>query len=227
MTRIARVALGLALSVGGGLLTALLSQAPLVDRAASEAQIRLTVSGRPERIEHCRRLSDQELAGVPAHMRQRVKCEGTTASYRLELRVDGLPTLRDSLVGGGIRHDRPIHLFREVAVSPGDHRTEVRITRVETIRPDSAIGTRDSETGTVVAPDRARREAEEQARARREALPAVLELRTELTLDAGEVALITYDPETQRLAVLRRQPRSRPSGRSLDPTPLDATADRR
>jgi len=215
MTTISRVALGLALSFGAGLLMAALSQAPLADRAANDALIRLTVGGRPERIEQCRRLSDEELASVPAHMRQRVKCEGTTASYRLALQVDGLETLRDSLVGGGIRHDRPIHLFREVTVAPGAHRIELRIARVETIRPDSAREPGDSTIGAAVTPDRARREAEEQARARREALPATLELGTDLTLEAGEVALIVYDPETRRLAVMRRQPRkSRSAARS-------------
>ena len=49
------------------------------------AQLRLSLSARPERVERCRELSDEELARLPAHMRLRTQCEGYSARYRLAI----------------------------------------------------------------------------------------------------------------------------------------------
>jgi hypothetical protein len=88
VNRPVRLALGLlvALAVTGA--TVALSRAPYPTGQGSDALLRLSWSGRPERIERCRELTDAELAERPAHMRRRLECEGRSA-LRGAGRVDG------------------------------------------------------------------------------------------------------------------------------------------
>lgn len=183
--------------LAGGLVTAWLSQAPWSLPEGGRAQLRLAWSGRPERIERCRTLTDAELEGVPAHMRQRVRCEGRTATYRLDVVVNGTRLLTDTLAGGGARRDRPIHLLRELPLPPGRHRVQLSVMRI-----DSVPGEADADTAAALPGSRDAREREERARARREALPPVLAFDTTLALGAGAVALVTYDPDRKRLVLL-------------------------
>src|SRR6187549_1661116 len=83
---------------------------------SASAVLRLAWTARPERIENCRAQSDDELAKIPAHMRQAVVCEGTTAAYRLEVRRDSLLLVDQIVRGGGVRHDRPLYVSRDIAL---------------------------------------------------------------------------------------------------------------
>ncbi|HSR15711.1 MAG TPA: hypothetical protein VLL51_08160 [Gemmatimonadales bacterium] len=179
------------------LLTAGLSRLPW-RMAGGDAVIRLSWSGRPERLEVCRRLSDAELAERPAHMRQAVVCEGTTASYRFEVALDGTTVAEGLLRGGGFRNDRPIYLLRDLEVPPGEHDLRVTLARVESARPDSTDQAADSAGLTL---DRDVREAEERQRRRLEALPAALRLEERVVLAPRQVLLVTYDPDARRLAL--------------------------
>ena len=85
-----RPALGLV--VAGFLLgaTAALSQWQWSAKTAERSVLRLSWRARGERLESCRRATPEELAAVPAHMRQEVICEGArVAPYRLRIAVDG------------------------------------------------------------------------------------------------------------------------------------------
>lgn len=97
----------------------------------ADAVLRLAWRARPDRVEDCRPQSAEALARLPAHMRQPMICEGASASYRLQVRVDGQLALDDVLRGGGLRHDRPIYVFRELRVAPGDREVAVRFVRIE------------------------------------------------------------------------------------------------
>lgn len=159
--------------------------------AASE--LRLSWSARAERIESCRRLTDDELAARPAHMRQRVECEGRSATYVLRVTVDG--RLLDSavIVGGGLRQDRPIFLLRDYAVAPGEREVRVEFVRREA---DSA---RDSAEVDDDAPARDDREAREslQRRGRRfAALPPRLEFIRRVRFRHGEALMLTVERGT-------------------------------
>lgn len=200
MNRWLRGALATVVVTAGGLATAWLSQAPWRVPEAGRALLRLAWSGRPERIEHCRTLSDEELERVPAHMRQRVRCEGTSARYLLEVTVSGAVGLVDTLVGGGARRDRPIHLLRDLPLDPGSHRIAVSLRRIDSL-PEVTPGTAAAPSGTAMSREREEREGQERERARHEALPAVLQLETDRRLDSGDVALVTLDPAGRRLVV--------------------------
>lgn len=201
---------GAALVAGGGWLTAVLSVLPWRDPGAEGATLRLAWSGRPERIEVCRPLSEAELAGVPVHMRRRVQCEGRAARYGLEVRIAG-GLLQDTLSGGGARQDRPIHLLRDFTITPGTHPLRIVLRRLDSLPPgsDTAMGRADGHDSTFgfTPGGRDQRERQERARARHEALPAELSLDTALTFARGQVVVVTYQSDRRALTVLRSEPR--------------------
>ena len=205
MSRI-RTGVAATLVLIGGVATAKLSQWPYRVPASAGAVVRLAWSGRPERIEHCRRLTDQELEAVPAHMRQRVHCEGRASRYRLEVKVDGQSAAADILEGGGARSDRPIHLLLDVPVGPGGHLIELAVDRIDSIPPpaDSGRSGLADAGGTPAGGAREQREAAERDRARREAMPPRLRFEQTIDLAAGEVVVITYNRDQKRLILLRR-----------------------
>jgi hypothetical protein len=203
MTRVLRWLVAGGLVLLGGILTAWLSQAPYGDPAATQALLRLAWSGRPERLETCRTLTDEELEGVPVHMRQRIQCEGRSARYRLQVLLGGSVALVDTLAGAGARSDRPIHVLRDLALPPGLHRVELSVVRIDSAVPADSLsgGSAGTDTAGGAAPSREQREGEERARARREALPPALRLDSTLAFAAGEVVLVTYDSDARRLVL--------------------------
>lgn len=166
------------------------------------AQLRLSLSARPERVERCRELSDDELAKLPAHMRLRTQCEGHSSRYVLVVRIDDRELTVDTLRGGGLRHDRPLHVFREHDVAPGRQRLLVSVTRLDEgttpTSADTASLTHVASSDTLLG-GRAEREREERRRRVAEAMPSRLTLDTTLALAAGRVVLITFDQNTRRL----------------------------
>lgn len=192
------------LAIGGAFGTAALSRAPLTAYPDETPVLRLAWSVRPERIERCRTLTDAELADVPAHMRQRVQCEGRSANYRLAVTVDGITRVDTVVTGGGARSDRPVYVFRELAVAPGAHALRVRFDR-EAVVESPADGDSPSAAdaaGDTLMQGRAGREAEERTRRQGEAVPPEMELVAEIRPGTREVLLVTYDID-RRALVLR------------------------
>ncbi len=185
-----------------------LSRAPYRTGTGDAAALRLSWSGRPERIERCRELSDEELAKRPAHMRLRLECEGHPARYTVRVRSDGVVLSVDTVTGGGLRGDRAIHMLREYAVPPGLRAILVEIARIDSVAHDDedSASTDDEGADSFVpgaAPaSRARRERDERRRQRQEALPASLSLDTTLQIPEGGVVMVTYDPTRRRLVAI-------------------------
>lgn len=172
------------------------------------AQLRLSLSARPERIERCSELSDDELAKLPAHMRLRTRCEGYAARYLLTIAVGERDLTSDTLSGGGLRQDRPLHVFREHEVIPGPQRLHIELTRLDAgPAPFDADASRASlqATADTLLGGRADRERDERARRTAEAMPPRLVLDTLITIAARRVVLVTFDNNTRRL-VARTEP---------------------
>lgn len=169
---------------------AMCSHVPVTAHASSDAMLRLSWTARPERIEHCRTLSEAELATVPAHMRQAVECESITARYRIEVRRNGQLIAADDLRGGGLRHDRALYHHRELPVPSGPARFDVRVTRTE---PAADV----TDATQPVDSARTRRRADE--------IPHTLELTESVTLAPREVMLIVYDRTARRLRAVRME----------------------
>lgn len=198
----------LALVVTGSIVA--LSRAPYPTGEGRGAMLRLSWSGRPERIERCRELTEAELAGRPVHMRQRLECEGRPARYLVRVSADGEMRSLDTATGGGLRGDRAIHMLREYRLDAGPRAIEVEVSRLDTVEAPADEADAEEENGGEAAPpetttpgaiplDRGAREREERRRQRQEALPAALSLDTSVTLAPGAVLLVTYDPSLRRL----------------------------
>ncbi len=180
-----------------------LSRAPYDTRQGDTALVRLSWSGRPQRIERCRELSEAELAERPAHMRRRLECEGRAARYTVHVAVDGRTVSLDTVTGGGLRGDRAIHMLREYRVAPGRRAIAVGIERIEAVEEDDEDEEPDEdEQPDSAILDRGVREREERRRQQQDALPARLELERSVTLGPGSVGLISYDPSARRLVLV-------------------------
>jgi hypothetical protein len=174
MTPLDRTA-GAALAVACLAALAWASHAPFAAHRSDEAVLRLAWSALPERIEECRERTPQELAQLPQHMRQPVVCEGTTATYHLQVRLDGAPVVDRVVQGGGLRHDRRLYVLEEIPVRAGEVAVEVRFERVEAVRADAAAS---------AAP----------ITRRGEHVPPMLRLERRLRFSPRDVVLVTYSP---------------------------------
>jgi hypothetical protein len=166
------------------------------------ARVRLSWSARPERVEQCRTLSDEELSKLPEHMRLRTQCEGFSARYLLAVSVDGERLVLDTLRGGGLRHDRPIYVFTESDVTPGERRLRIEVTRID--EGDLRAASDSSRERTTTATDtlmggRGLREREERSRREAEAIPPRLLLDTVFSLAPRRVVLVTFDDDRRQL----------------------------
>lgn len=202
--RVARLAVaGAATALVLGLM-ALASAAPVPFHDDAGARLRLSWSARPERIEVCRTLSAAELAQREEHMRQRVECDGRFATYALRVETDGQVIGETVVHGAGLRHDRPLYLFREYDVRPGVHRVRVSFTRREKTDDDAAAFAKvtSAEADTGIFAGRSQREAVEHARRALAAIPAYLELDTTLAFAPRRVVIVTFTPERRTLVLL-------------------------
>lgn len=179
---------------------AALSRVPYAAGDEEGAILRLSWRFRGERLEECRRLSAEELAQLPAHMRREVVCEGGVAPFLLSATVDSVAVAHDTIRASGARADRPLYVFREVRVAPGEHRLQVRFHRLD--RRDAGDRKPDGhgnheEEGEGEQEER-KLDSEEMAAGGE---PAALALHTRFRAAPGEVVLVTYDPELRRLVL--------------------------
>ncbi len=185
------------------------SATPLPLHTGDAARIRLSWSARPERIETCRTLSEEEIAALPEHMRREVECEGRFATYALEVSVDGRRLEQSVITGGGLRSDRPIHYLRDFEVAGGDHSLHLSLVRRETGSAPAASDADhdddddddDDEERRELQAGRSERERMERRRREETALPPSLILDTTLVLEPGDVAIITFDPASRAFGV--------------------------
>jgi hypothetical protein len=188
MSRVLRLVLAAAVAAGLAAALAALSQVPYTPEPGPEALLRLSWRARGERVETCYELSAEEQRKLPQHMRQQRNCEGTTAEYRLRVEVDRQRRMDETVQGSGEVQVRPLYVYREVALPPGEHRVKVTFERV-----GPAEGAEEEEE---------EEELESRARRAREAaVPRRLELERVVRLRPREVLLVTYDAERRELVV--------------------------
>ncbi len=220
VTRLDR-ALGLAAAVAATAGIAWASSIRVTPHASQDAVLRLAWTARPERVEDCRPQSEEALEKLPPHMRQAVICEGTTASYRLEVRREGAVIVDQVVRGGGLRHDRPLYVFRDILLPAGEAAVSVRFVRIDSKTTatsgggaraassdrDSSGHADDSQGTNAMDPERRRRETEERIRQRGESVPASLSLERRFHFVAHEVILVTYDAGRRGLLAIEEPSR--------------------
>lgn len=208
-------------------LIAALSAVSLPLRHGGAARIRLSWSARPERIETCRALSQEEMAAQLEHMRREVECEGKFATYDLMVTVDDQVVEQTIITGGGLRNDRPIHYLHDFDVAAGERSFHLSLVRRETPedRDESAVSRlREHDDGDDDGEDdddevsedrrpfeagRSQRERIERRRREQTALPPSLELDTTLVIASGKVAIVSFDPSKRTFGFISRQASAR------------------
>ena len=103
-----------------------LSQVPFSADNSEAGALRLSWRIRSTTREHCRTLSQDELADIPVHMRQAEVCEIESVPYSLHVAIDNDTLVNRVLESSGARADRPLYVFEEVRLSPGTHAVDIR-----------------------------------------------------------------------------------------------------
>lgn len=117
------ILIGLAFLVGVAVLTEAEARFETDDTALLRLSWRLPAGEGQD----CRRPTAEELAELPAHMRNPDACVGGThPGFMLSVYVDGDAVVTDTLYPAGSRGDRPIFVFRELPVGAGRRALEVR-----------------------------------------------------------------------------------------------------
>lgn len=118
-----------------GLIVAVLGTAAMVWLSAfrvesgdGAALLRLSWRTQPIRVESCRTLTEEEQAALPSHMRRTEECSGGFVDYELDVMVDGVHVMRDTVGPTGARRDRPIYVLRDHRLEPGVAEVSVALT---------------------------------------------------------------------------------------------------
>ena len=183
--------------VGTGVLTvallaalSALSRVPFGTSRTDQAELRLSwrVPAEPELT--CRIRTPDELARLPAHMREEEVCERRALPYRLRLTVNDT-TLDDRLLGGrSARTERRLDVHGRFTLPPGQHAVRLEFAR---------------EGGSpVTGPREHDRATEGPTHALAPPAPLRLGLDTTLTFVNGDVLVVTYDDHAGRLVVIAR-----------------------
>jgi hypothetical protein len=122
---VALVALRLAVAVAAMAGVGAIAHLPLGE-PPREAALRVALRTSLGQVEICHDRTAEELAALPAHMRQARTCEITTVDYRLRVTVDGRPLVDRAVVHHGVRRNRPLVVDELRRLAPGVHRVEVR-----------------------------------------------------------------------------------------------------
>jgi hypothetical protein len=147
------LAAGVAVAATAGLVAA--SGVRWVANEDPGARLRLSWRAAGQRVEACRAPTEDELAGLPPHMRPREICEGRLLPFRLVVAVDGETVLERTVHPAGARADRPTYVFEEIPLEPGAHRLRVDFTVERPAdAPVSEAGDRHLATEIEAAPGR-------------------------------------------------------------------------
>jgi len=119
--RILQIAVALAAMAG----ISALAHLP-VGRVPVEGALRLALRTRTARIEICHDRTEEELAALPAHLRQVRVCEERPIDYRLAVRIDDVLLVERLVEHHGVRHNRPLVVDELLSVEPGIRRLEIR-----------------------------------------------------------------------------------------------------
>ena len=182
--RVVRLALAAAVVLASAAALAALSSTPYTAESGDRAIVRLAWRARGERVRECHRLSAEELARLPQHMRQEEVCERRILPYRLQVDLDGVRVVDELVRAGGAREDRPLFVFHDLSVMPGTHHLQITFAREGTAQET------EEEEGAIDATEAGRRARE---------TPQHLGLDAPVVVVPRQIMLVTYDDEGRRL----------------------------
>ena len=94
---------------------------------ADRAVIKLSFSHAGDRIGPCRRLTQEEIAALPANMRRSEDCPRERLPLLVELELDGALATRRLLPPVGLRRDGASAVYQRFQVAAGKHRIVARL----------------------------------------------------------------------------------------------------
>lgn len=104
-------------------------------RADNDAILKLSFSHSAQLQHACRERSNDELAKISPHMRNKLDCPRERAVVRVELDMDGKPLFQISTPPGGLHRDGAATVYRRLAIPAGAHQFKARMAD----GPDSII----------------------------------------------------------------------------------------
>jgi quinol-cytochrome oxidoreductase complex cytochrome b subunit len=107
-------------------------------REHDQGMLKLSWKMQGERAEKCREFTDEEVKRIPIHMRKKNKCEVVYLPYVLKIHIDGKEIVKP-YKPGGYRQDRPMLVYEEMNIEPGEHFIEVEFFSVMASRVNSTL----------------------------------------------------------------------------------------
>ena len=104
------------------LLVAATSRLPWTPASEPVAHLRLSWRYAAPTVEACRPPTEEELSGLPQHMRPTEVCDGGPIPFHLRVAVDGEVIVDESASDSD---ERAISVYHEHPVTPGDHEVVV------------------------------------------------------------------------------------------------------
>lgn len=186
MTSLRRLALPVLVTVLSAAALAALSGVPYGAAGADgNALLRLSWRTRVAAVRECRDPTEEELERLPAHMRPDRICDWRVPPHRLRVAVDGRVLEDATIEAAGVRGDRPLYVYREFPLRPGSHEVEIGFF------PEGPEAGGDREAGE--------RRGSEGREPDEDVSEARLEFRGRVEATAGDVILVTLDPDLGRL----------------------------
>lgn len=93
---------------------------------ADQALLRLSFSHPGRIIADCRERSAEELAKMPASMRQSQDCPRERSPVHVRVELDGAPLYDEVFAPAGLRRDGAAAGYRRLAIAAGEHRLKVQ-----------------------------------------------------------------------------------------------------
>ena len=94
---------------------------------ADRAVIKLSFSHAGDRVAPCRRLTQEEIAALPANMRRSEDCPRARLPLLVELELDGEIAIRRLLPPIGLHRDGAASVYQRFQVAAGKHRIVARL----------------------------------------------------------------------------------------------------
>ena len=91
------------------------------------AVITLSLSHAGDRIGPCRRLTQEEIAALPANMRRSEECPRARLPLLVELELDGEIATRRLVPPAGLHRDNASAIYQRIQVPAGKHRIVARL----------------------------------------------------------------------------------------------------
>lgn len=123
------LAMGLALVASFLTLVAAASRLPHQPRGAGDAQLVVSLRQAGDMVERCRDRSPEELAALPAHMRNPRVCSRGRAPVRVRVAIDGEVMLLKAFPAAGLWSDGQSFAIQNLRIAPGTHHVQVAVAR--------------------------------------------------------------------------------------------------